>query len=127
MLNLKKGLALVLAAATAFTFAPVASLEASAKTIIDWDQSTIELNASGSKTFKIKDLLKLNGVDDKYGFEVSIADSSVAVIDKGSKTDTSQTLNTNSSITGSTVTATDGIGASYVGDFKSFKNANWSC
>ena len=126
MLNLKKGLALVLAAATAFTFAPVASLEASAKTIIDWDQSTIELNAGGSKTFKIKDLLKLNGVDDKYGFEVSIADSSVAVIDKGSKTDTSQTLNTNSSITGSTVTATDGIGASYVGDFKSFKNANWS-
>jgi hypothetical protein len=31
MLNLKKGLALVLAAATAFTFAPVASLEASAQ------------------------------------------------------------------------------------------------
>ena len=126
MLNIKKGLALVLAAATALTFAPAASLEANAKTIIDWDQSTIELNAGGSKTFKIKDLLKLNGVDDKYGFEVSIADSSVAVIDKGSKTDTSQTLDTNSSITGSTVTATDGIGASYVGDFKSFKNANWS-
>ena len=40
MLNLKKGLALVLAAATAFTFAPVASLEASAKTIIDWDENT---------------------------------------------------------------------------------------
>ena len=124
MLNLKKGLALVLAAATALTFAPAASLEANAKTIIDWDQSTIELNAGGSKTFKIKDLLKLNGVDDNYGFEVSVADSSVAVIDKNSTTVGTNALTSNSSITGSTVTAADGIG--HVGDFKSFKNLDWT-
>ena len=117
MLNLKKGLALVLAAATAFTFAPVASLEANAKTIIDWDESTIELNAGGSKTFAIKDLLKLNGVDNGYGFEVSIADGGVAVIDKTSTTLGSTQLDSNSTITGSTVAT-----GTYAGDFTSFKN-----
>jgi hypothetical protein len=116
MLNLKKGLALVLAAATAFTFAPVASLEASAKTIIDWDENTIQLNAGGSKTFKIKDLLKLNGVDNGYGYTVAIDNADVAVIDNSSKTGSNNTLTqlaSNNTITGD-VTAT--------GQFKSFKN-----
>ncbi len=116
MLNLKKGLAMVLAAATAFTFAPVASLEASAKTIIDWDENTIQLNVGGSKTFKIKDLLKLNGVDNGYGYTVAIDNADVAVIDNSSKTGSNNTLTqlaSNNIITGD-VTAT--------GQFKSFKN-----
>ena len=53
MLNLKKGLALVLAAATAFTFAPVASLEASA-----------QVNSTPNKVQTISATIDVNGSKD---------------------------------------------------------------
>lgn len=64
MLNLKKGLAVVLAAATALTFAPIANLgtaiDASAKTIADGDYTSINLVAGEKSTITIKDLTKIS-------------------------------------------------------------------
>jgi hypothetical protein len=64
MLNLKKGLALVLAAATAFTFAPVANLgaavdaNAASYNFIDTDQETLHVSKTGTIKVSIKDLTK---------------------------------------------------------------------
>ncbi|MDD6381566.1 MAG: Ig-like domain-containing protein [Lachnospiraceae bacterium] len=92
MLNLKKGLALVLAAATAFTFAPVANLGAPVKAeaaettaLATPEKGTIELYANGTNntaTFTIKDLSGLTDDDGSKaaGVTATIADTKVATI-----------------------------------------------
>ena len=91
MLNFKKGLALVLAAATAFTFAPVANLgnavqaEAAETTKLADKSGTIKLNASGTgntATVKISDLsgFGLSDDDEKAGVTAHVADKNIATI-----------------------------------------------
>ena len=83
MLNLKKGLALVLAAATAFTFAPVANLgnavqaEAADK-IADTDATQISLVTGETKTLSIADFSKISGVPDGATATAVIKDKSIA-------------------------------------------------
>ncbi len=83
MLNLKKGLALVLAAATAFTFAPVANLgsvNAQAGDILEQDDTSISLIAGESKTFNVKELSKIKGSIDKAVVHAEIGDDQYATI-----------------------------------------------
>ena len=83
MLNLKKGLALVLAAATAFTFAPVANLgsvNALAGDILEQDDTSISLIAGESKTFNVKELSKIKGSIDNAIIHAEIGDDQYATI-----------------------------------------------
>ena len=83
MLNLKKGLALVLAAATAFTFAPVANLgnavDANAAPILDYNKTEVNLQVNETRTFDLADLKNENWASDQIAnVKVEIGDDSVA-------------------------------------------------
>ena len=83
MLNLKKGLALVLAAATAFTFAPVANLgsavDANAAPILDYNKTEVNLQVGETRTFDLADLKNENWASDQIAdVKVEIGDDSVA-------------------------------------------------
>ena len=94
MLNLKKGLALVLAAATAFTFAPVANLgsvNALAGDILEQDDTSISLIAGESKTFNVKELSKIKGSIDNAIVHAEIGDDQYATIGTNAQPDAANT------------------------------------
>ena len=81
MLNLKKGLALVLAAATAFTFAPVANLGNAVQAEAAGNEyantaDNIKMNPGETKTYSINK----QSLTDQTKYQVHIADTSVANI-----------------------------------------------
>ena len=82
MLNLKKGLALVLAAATAFTFAPVANLgnavqaEAAQGDLLDVKSDTVNLHAGQTRWIKLQSIDKSDWISDKADeLRVTVSDT----------------------------------------------------
>ena len=85
MLNLKKGLAIVLAAVTAFTFAPVANLGASvdaeAGDLLDTDLKSININVNATRAFKLADITKLAYYDSgQNDVTAAVSDDNIATV-----------------------------------------------
>ena len=105
MLNLKKGLALVLAAATAFTFAPVANLgqtvDANAGQLLDYSSTSINLQVGETRTIDLADLKNATWLTNELkDIDLDIADDSVATAQLSEFTKGTATWN-DSTISGS--------------------------
>ena len=107
MLNLKKGLALVLAAATAFTFAPVANLgsavDAKAGELLDLDASaneTVSIHKNQTRWIKINDISKKQWISNE-ATEISATTSNKDVVQVAIDTNKTATPGTNETVTAS--------------------------
>ena len=114
MLNLKKGLALVLAAATAFTFAPVANLgnaiDANAGIILDTDRESVTISAGSTIYIPFKDLAKTDmGASSIGKVNVHSDDKNIALVGVGDDNGTAATVDdANTTVSASAVAATSG-------------------
>ena len=107
MLNLKKGLALVLAAATVFTFAPVANLgsavDAEAGELLDLDASaneTVSIHKGQTRWIKINDISKKQWISNE-ATEISATTSNKDVVQVALDTSNTATPGTNETVTAS--------------------------
>ncbi len=107
MLNLKKGLALVLAAATVFTFAPVANLgsavDAEAGELLDLDASaneTVSIHKGQTRWIKINDISKKQWISNE-ATEISATTSNKDVVQVAIDTSKTATPGTNETVTAS--------------------------